>query len=99
MNKKTFFLILLGVLVLPLLTSAATLGSMADAAAQTALYVASGVVVVLWVVTGILFLQAQGEPATLSKAKLALMTSIAGTVVVLIANAGAASFVRDIFKI
>ena len=60
----------------------AAIRSSADAAAQTALYVASGVVVVLWVVTGILFLRAQGEPATLSKAKLALMTSIAGTVVV-----------------
>jgi len=97
MNKKILFLALLGVLVLPTLAAAATLQGMSDAAAQTALYVATGVVIVLWVLTGILFLTAQGEPATLNKAKMALLAAVIGTVVIIIASTGADTFVKSIF--
>ena len=99
MNKKILFLTLLGTFALPALAFALTLQDMADGAALTALYVASGIIIVLWVLTGILFLQAQGEPATLSKAKLALMAAVIGTVVIIIANAGAMDFVKSIFHI
>ena len=87
MNKKTLFLILSGILILPSLASAqVTIRSMVGAAEQTVLYVASGVVVILWVLTGILFLSAQGAPEKLSKAKTALLTAVAGTVLVIVAS-------------
>ena len=93
MSKKTLFLILLlGALVLPILASAVTIQSMVDAAVQTTLYIASGVVVILWVVTGILFLTAQGAPEKLSSAKKALFAAVAGTVLVIVAQ-GALSLV------
>lgn len=98
MNKKTLFLILSGVLVLPSLASAVTIQSMTDAAVQTTLYIASGVVVVLWVVTGILFLSAQGAPEKLNSAKKALFAAIAGTVLVIVAS-GAISLIKSAFNI
>jgi hypothetical protein len=39
----------------------------------------------LWVLTGILFLIAQGDPGKLNIAKAALFTSIAGTIIVILA--------------
>jgi uncharacterized membrane protein (DUF485 family) len=98
MDKKILLLILLGVLVLPTVACAFTLESMADAAVQTTLYVASAIVVILWVVTGILFLAAQGAPEKLSTAKKALLAAIAGTVLVIVA-ASAASLVGQAFGI
>jgi hypothetical protein len=53
---------------------------------NTALYIASGIVVILWVVTGILFLIAQGAPEKLGLARKSLFASIIGTVLVIIAS-------------
>jgi uncharacterized membrane protein (DUF485 family) len=98
-NKKIIFLILLGFLMLPLLASAqVTIQSMVDAAVQTTLYIASGIVVILWVVTGILFLTAQGAPEKLSTAKKALFAAVVGTVLVLVAQ-GAFSIVGGALNI
>jgi len=97
-NKKTLFLILLATVALPCLASAQTLGEMAKAAADTALAVATGVVVVMWVVSGILFLLAAGDPGKLGTAKTGLIAAVIGTVVVIIAN-GAVAFVGGIFNI
>jgi uncharacterized membrane protein (DUF485 family) len=94
MNKKTLLLILSGILLFPNLTSAltssVTVTSMVDAAEQVALYIASGVVVILWIVTGILFLSAQGAPEKLSSAKKALFAAVAGTVLVIVAGSAIA---------
>lgn len=98
MNKKILLLTALGALVLPALSLAADLPSMARAAAGTALGVATGVVVVMWVVTGILFLMAAGAPENLGKAKTALIASVIGTVVVIVAN-GALGLVGGAFGI
>ena len=70
----------------PTAGSSVTVGGIVHAAEKTALLIASGVVVILWVVTGLLFLMAQGAPEKLSSAKKALFTSIAGTVLVIIAS-------------
>ncbi|MGA2418187.1 MAG: hypothetical protein ABSF55_03045 [Candidatus Staskawiczbacteria bacterium] len=87
MNKKILLLILLVVLVLPGLASAADfIQNMVQGAVTTAFYIADGVVVILWVVTGILFLLAQGAPEKLNSAKKALFAAVAGTVLVLVAN-------------
>jgi hypothetical protein len=87
MNKKITFLILLGILLLPSLVSAqVTICSMVDAAVQTALYIASGVVVILWLVTGVLFLSASGAPEKLGAGKKALIAAVAGTLLIIVAS-------------
>lgn len=75
-----------------------TITGMVDGAVQTTLYIASGIVVILWIVTGLLFLTAQGAPEKLSSAKKALFASVAGTVLVIIASS-AISLVKSAFKI
>jgi len=100
MNKK--YLILLTLLLLPVLALAQggggspTLGSMAAAIAHTVVEVGQWIVVIMWVVTGVLFLAAQGDPGKLGTAKMALFTSIGGTIIILIAN-GAVGFVSRSF--
>ena len=98
MNKKTLFLILLTVVVLPSMVYAQTLGSMAQSAMNAVIDAAGFIVVILWIITGILFLVAQGSPEKLKSARTALITSVAGTVVVIIANF-ATDFVGKIFGI
>ena len=86
MSKKILLLILLGVLILPSFASAeVTVKTMVCAAISTTWIIAVGVVIILWIVTGILFLIAQGNPAKLTAARTALITSIAGTVLVILA--------------
>jgi len=85
-------------LALPSLTLAVSIQGIIDGAVDVALLIASGIIVILWVVTGILFLTAQGDPAKVKSARTALLTSVAGTVVVIIAQ-GALDFVRGALKI
>jgi len=87
MNKKILFLITSVILVFPTLITAegVTIESMVSAAVHTVWIIAAGIVVVLWIVTGILFLLAQTNPSKLTSAKTALLTSIAGTVLVILA--------------
>ena len=101
MNKKILFLISLGVLVLPVsfITAAVpTIGGMAQAIAGQVVIVGTWIVVIMWVVCGVLFLTAQGEPAKLSAAKLALFSAIGGTILVILANS-AIIFVKNSFGI
>jgi predicted small integral membrane protein len=58
---------------------------MVTGAVNTTLIIASGVVVILWLVTGILFLTAQGAPEKVNSAKKALFSAVAGTVIVIVA--------------
>jgi hypothetical protein len=62
-----------------------TMDSIIKGAVTAAWDIATAVVVILWLVTGILFLIAQGSPEKVNTAKKALFTSIAGTVIVIIA--------------
>jgi len=62
------------------------------------LAVATGVVVVMWVVTGILFLVAAGDPGKLGSAKTSLIAAVAGTIIVIVAN-GAIGLVSNAFGI
>jgi len=101
-NKKIFLFSLVA-LALPVIAFAqdannVTINSMMNAAEQTTLYFASGVVFILWVVTGLLFVQAQGDPAKLSKAKLALFAAVGGTLLVIIA-ASAIGLVANMFNV
>ncbi len=85
MAKKTLLLILLGILLLPGIVSAQTLTGMVANVLKAVWVVATGIVIVLWVTTGVLFLTAQGAPEKLGTAKRALFSSIAGTVLVIVA--------------
>ena len=96
-NKKSIILTISGILLFPgLVFAQATLKSMTDAAVQTTFYIADGVIVILWVIAGILFLSAQGAPEKLSSAKRALLTAVIGTVLVILA-ASAVSVVGSAF--
>jgi len=109
MNKKILFIILLLVLALPVLAlaqsmtgdaggSGITVETIVHQAEKTALLIASGVVVILWIVTGLLFLQAQGAPDKLSAAKKSLIAAVAGTALVIIAGS-AIALVSNMFGI
>ncbi|MCX6721094.1 MAG: hypothetical protein NT026_00600 [Candidatus Staskawiczbacteria bacterium] len=99
MNKKTIFLILLAAAIsLPVLASAQTLAGMAEAIAGQVVLVGTWIVVIMWVVTGILFLTAQGEPAKLNAAKTGLFAAIGGTILIIIASS-AILFVKNSFGI
>ena len=55
-------------------------------AMNTILYVASGLIVIMWVITGMLFLMASGSPEKLTSAKKALLWAVAGTVFIIVAK-------------
>jgi len=77
---------LLGILLLPQIASALTIGDILGSIMLNVVKpVAIFAVITLWVVTGILFLVAQGEPGKLTLAKSALIASLVGTVVVVVA--------------
>jgi len=82
----------------PTAGSSVTVGGIVHAAEKTALLIASGVVVILWVVTGLLFLMAQGAPDKLNAAKKALFAAVAGTVLVIVAGS-AIALISNAFNI
>lgn len=88
MNKKILFSILSSIALLPTLVFAqnVTIQTMVNAAVDTTFFIAGGVVVILWIITGILFLSAQGAPDKLSAAKKALITASVGTLLIIVAS-------------
>lgn len=98
MNKKILFFTLLAFAIMPILTSATTLASMAESAMHAIVMAAGFVVVIIWVITGILFLMAMGDPSKLNAAKIGLISAVIGTVLVIIAQY-ATDFVGGIFGI
>jgi len=104
MNKKILYLAL-SVMAMPVVAFAATctpgqisVPCMIDAAVRTTFYIASGVVVILWIITGLWFLTAQGAPDKLSASKKALIAAVAGTILVVVA-ASAINIVGSMFGI
>ena len=86
MNKKILYLALLSILVLPSVAfGQATVAGIVTSIVNTVWIVATGIVVVLWLTTGIMFLTAQGAPDKLNKAKIAFLAAIAGTAIVVLA--------------
>jgi hypothetical protein len=95
MNKKTFFLILSGVLASPLLISAQgtlyrpsspiDLPTAMQYIESTVWTVFVALVIICFVVAGILFLTAGGEPEKIKTAKTTVIWAIAGVVVAILA--------------
>ena len=93
MNKKTLVLILSGILVMPKLAFAVVppmISNIIVSVENTAFYLASAIVVILWIVTGLLFVTAGGAPEKLKTAKTSLIASVAGTVLVILAGSAIA---------
>lgn len=89
MNKKSATLILLTILIFPTLVLAQgqniTITGMVANVARVIWTVATIIVVMFWVITGLLFLTAAGDPGKLGTAKKALFAAIGGTVIVIVA--------------
>ncbi len=63
-----------------------TITGMVANVAKIIVLVATILVVIFWIITGLLFLAAQGAPDKLSLAKKALYASIAGTAIVILSQ-------------
>ncbi len=90
MNKKVLFLILLGVLVLPVTVlgeAATTLSGITDAVKTTLQTVGASIVFIGWIVAGILWLLSAGNPEKTGTAKKAIVACTIGTVLVILAAA------------
>jgi hypothetical protein len=99
MNKKILLILpALLLLLFPALVFGQTLGSMAAAIASQVVIVGRWIVVIMWIVTGVLFLSALGDPGKLNTAKMALFAAIGGTIIIIIASS-AESFVRNSFNL
>lgn len=88
-----------GALALPVLAVAQsnngpTIGVIAQALAQQTVLVATWITVIMWVVTGLLFLTSVGKPERVSSARLSLFAAIGGTILVIIAQ-GAVALVKN----
>ena len=104
MKKKLLSLIfLVSVFVLPGITLAQvvaniTITGVVANVARLVWVVATGIVIIFWVITGVLFLAAQGAPEKLSTAKKALFAAIAGTVLVVLAYSAGVRIEHAIFR-
>ncbi|MEK7665195.1 MAG: hypothetical protein AAB361_03610 [Patescibacteria group bacterium] len=84
----SLLLVLSGVLILPNIAFAqVTIVGMVINVTSVIVVVATALVVIFWMITGLLFLSAQGAPDRLNLAKKALFASIAGTALVILAQA------------
>ncbi|MBI2050063.1 MAG: hypothetical protein HYT35_01230 [Candidatus Staskawiczbacteria bacterium] len=88
MNKKASFLAyLIGLLVLPSFVFAQTIQFLICNVVNRVVWpIAIGIVVVLWIVTGALFLMSLGDPGKLGTAKNSLFASLGGTIIIILAG-------------
>ena len=91
MKKKLLSLIfLVSVFVLPGITLAQvqaniTITGIVANVARLVWVVATGIVIIFWIITGVLFLSSQGDPGKLTTAKHSLFAAIGGTILVVLA--------------
>jgi hypothetical protein len=100
-NKKVLFLILTGsILVLPTFVSAActTLICIVTNVVNQLKPLSIGLSTIAFVVAGIMFLSATGNPQRMAIAKGALIAAVTG-IVILVLAAGAQTFVQNFFGV
>lgn len=83
-----------GLLVTPAVAFGQTVGGIMAALAEQTVIVGTWIVVIMWVVTGILFLTSTGDAGKVGTARTSLLAAIAGTVLVIIAR-GAVALVKN----
>lgn len=88
MKKILLSLILLFFLIFPniILAAGEIITGMVENVTNIIVFIGTILVVIFFIITGILFLTAQGAPEKLSLAKKALFASIAGTAIVILAQ-------------
>lgn len=89
MKKNLLFSILLfvvGIIVLPQIALAqpTTITQMVTNLASLISGIAVFITIACWIITGLLFLMAQGDPSKLTKAKTALIWAVVGTAVAIL---------------
>jgi type IV secretory pathway VirB2 component (pilin) len=95
MNKKILSLVSFIFLCSPLLAMGQTVeGILENVVSRVVWPVALAAVIIFWLATGILFLAALGDPSKLNLAKMSLLASIVGTVVIVLA-ASAITIIRN----
>ena len=88
MKKKLLlilFLSIVAVSVLPNMALAQTITGILVNITKVVWIVATAIVIIFWVITGVLFLASQGDASKLSTAKNSLFAAIAGTILVILA--------------
>ncbi len=88
MKKNTLiFISLLGALALPSVVFGQTIQILINNVINNVVWpIAIGIIVVLWIITGILFLTALGDPSKVTTAKHSLFASLAGTIIIVLAG-------------
>lgn len=83
-----FLGLLLAILILPNFTSAAqvTITSIVNSLFTTISYLAGVIAIICWVITGLMFLTAMGDPSKVTTARKALIFAIIGTAIALLAG-------------
>lgn len=86
-SKKLFLIFLLALVVFPAVSQAqVTITSIVNNLARIVTGLAVVITVVCWVITGLLFLLAQGDPGKLGKARSAFIWAIVGTAIAILAG-------------
>ncbi len=98
MNKKNLIASISTALLVPALAFGQTIAGMAQAIANQVVIVGTWIVVIMWVVSGIMFLMAAGDPGKVKDARTGLFAAIAGTIIIILAQ-GAIAFVKNSFGI
>jgi hypothetical protein len=97
MNKKILSLVVLtAVLALPLLAQAKSVADLINTAAGSLTAASAGLAIIAFMVAGIMFLSASGNPSRLAIAKGSLIAAVTGIVIVVLA-ATAQTFVKTFF--
>jgi len=98
MNKKILFLILLLIVLAPTIGVAEALGldQVVKNAANSLKGIGGGLATIGFIVAGIMYISATGNPSKMETAKLALVAAVIGIVIILLADT-AAEFVAKIF--
>lgn len=101
MNKKILFLtlfLLVGTLPAIVLAQAGPIENIVSNVVNVVIFIAGGIVVIIWAVTGVLFLSSRGDPSKLTTAKSALFAAMGGTVLVILALSAKAIIENIIFR-
>lgn len=99
MNKKILFLILLAVVAFSVASpayAAKTLQEIVDGAKGSLVPLGGSLAAIAFIIAGIMFLTATGNPGRLQIAKGALIAAVIGIVIIVLA-AGAEGFVKTFF--
>lgn len=86
--------LLFAVLLFPLSASALTITGIVVNIGVVIGNVAVAIIIIFWIITGLLFLSAQGDPTKLTTARKALIAAIAGTAIAILA-ASASSIISS----